>query len=74
MRLPRATHLPIYRQQDLFAGSGWRPTRSTLLNILMASGRLIRPLAEFLKDLMLTDSVIGTDETRVTLLLPESVP
>lgn len=30
-------HLPIYRQQDYFAGSGWTPTRSTLLNILEAS-------------------------------------
>jgi hypothetical protein len=26
-------HLPFYRQQDLFAGSGWTPHRSTLLNI-----------------------------------------
>lgn len=23
-------HLPIYRQQDCFAGSGWTPARSTL--------------------------------------------
>jgi transposase len=25
-------HLPIYRQQDLFAGCGWTPSRGTLLN------------------------------------------
>ncbi len=25
-------HLPIYRQQDYFAGSGWAPGRSTLIN------------------------------------------
>ena len=25
-------HMPIYRQQDYFAGSGWTPGRSTLLN------------------------------------------
>jgi transposase len=30
-------HLPIYRQQDWFAGSGWLPGRSTLLNILGAA-------------------------------------
>ena len=30
-------HLPFYRQQDWFAGSGWIPSRSTLLNILVAA-------------------------------------
>jgi len=39
-------HLPIYRQQDFFAGSGWTPARSTLLNLLVASAPVIRPLAE----------------------------
>ena len=33
-----AYHMPIYREQDYFAGSGWTPARSTLLNILMAVG------------------------------------
>ena len=32
-----AFHLPIYRQQDWFAGSGWMPDRSTLLNILASA-------------------------------------
>ena len=41
-----AYHLPVYRQQDQFAGSGWTPSRSTLLNILEASAFAIRPLAE----------------------------
>ena len=27
-------HLPIYRHQDVFAGSGWTPSRSTLLNLV----------------------------------------
>ena len=26
-------HLPIYRHQDVFAGSGWMPARSTLVNL-----------------------------------------
>lgn len=30
-------HLPVYRQHDLFAGSGWTPSRSRLLNIFMAA-------------------------------------
>jgi len=27
-------HLPLYRQQDVLAGSGWTPSRSTLTSIL----------------------------------------
>jgi len=67
-------HLPVYRQQDLFAGSGWTPDRSTLLNLLAASASLFRPLAEYLKGVVLTDEVLGTDETRVTLLVPPAIP
>jgi len=67
-------HLPVYRQQDLFAGSGWTPDRSTLLNLLVASASLLRPLAEHIKQVVLTDDVLGTDETRVTLLVPPTIP
>ena len=74
VRFPRATHLPVYRQQDLFAGSGWTPARSTLLNILVAAAFVIRPLVEHIKRAVLADDIIGTDETRVTLLLPATIP
>ena len=67
-------HLPIYRQQDYFAGSGWTPARSTLLNILRASAQLISPLIQFFRDEVIASGVIGTDDTRVTLLLPPEIP
>ena len=117
-------HLPIYRQQDWFGGSGWMPGRSTLLNILQAAAELIQPLARFFRDEVLTGgisnadniindnisnrdfindnyngdnitadnifndnifndtisnaipggNIIGTDDTRVTLLLPADIP
>lgn len=67
-------HLPIYRQQDYFAGSGWVPARSTLLNLLVASAFVIRPLIESFKQAVLMDSILGTDDTRVTLLLPKEIP
>jgi transposase len=67
-------HLPVYRQQDLFAGSGWTPDRSTLLNLLVASASCLRPLAEHIKRVVLADDVLGTDETRVTLLVPPTIP
>lgn len=69
-----AYHLPVYRQQDQFAGSGWTPSRSTLLNILEASAFAIRPLAEHLKQAVLASHIVGTDDTHVTLLLPENIP
>ena len=67
-------HLPVYRQQDLFAGSGWAPQRSTLLNILVASAFVIRPLVEHFKRVVLASDVVGTDDTHVTLLLPATIP
>jgi len=67
-------HLPVYRQQDLFAGSGWTPARSTLLNILTATAFVIEPLVAFFKRAVLADDIIGTDDTRVTLIVPEAIP
>ena len=67
-------HMPVYRQQDLFAGSGWGPTRSTLLNILVAAAFVIEPLVAFFKRAVLGDRVIGIDDTGVTLIVPDAVP
>lgn len=67
-------HLPIYRQQDQFAGSGWTPSRSTLLNILVAAAACLRPFAAYLREVVLASGLLGTDDTRVTLLLPAEIP
>ena len=67
-------HLPTYRQQDAFAGSGWTPARSTLLNLLVASAFVIRPLCEHFKRLVIDSGILGTDDTTVTLLLPKDIP
>jgi transposase len=69
-----AYHLPVYREQDYFAGSGWTPSRSTLLNLLVASALVLRPLIEFFKRTILTSHILGTDDTSVTLLLPKVIP
>lgn len=69
-----AYHLPIYREQDYFAGSGWTPCRSTLLNLLVCSAFVIRPLVEYFRQLVIASGVMGTDDTSVTLLLPKSIP
>jgi len=67
-------HLPIYREQDYFAGCGWTADRSTLLNIFRASAELVRPLALYLRGEVVASGAIGTDDTRVTLLLPPEIP
>jgi transposase len=67
-------HLPIYRQQDLFAGCGWTPSRGTLLNIAAAAGELLPPFIAYLRDQVLGSGYIGTDDTAVTLLLPQTLP
>jgi transposase len=67
-------HLPIYRQQDYFAGSGWTPARSTLLNILVAAAACIRPFVLYLREQVIAGGVLGTDETRTTLILPPEIP
>jgi len=66
-------HLPYYRQQDYFAASGWVPSRSTLLNILAAAEFVLLPLADYLAGLV-RQSGLGCDETRVTLILPPTIP
>ena len=67
-------HQPTYRQQDYFAGSGWTPSRSTLLNILVATAAVIRPFTLYLRDEVIQSGALGTDETRTTLLMPPEVP
>lgn len=69
-----AYHLPIYRQQDWFGGSGWMPDRSTLLNIQASSAYVLEPLYQHYADHVRTAPVIPTDETRVMLLLPPDIP
>ena len=67
-------HLPVYRQEDMFAGSGVHLPRSTLLNVLSAASDLVRSFVGYLSDVVRTDSHIGTDDTGVCLLLPRAVP
>ncbi len=69
-----AYHLPLYRQQDWFGGSGWMPDRSTLLNIQASAAYVLESLYLHYADHIRTASVIPTDETGVMLLLPPEIP
>jgi transposase len=67
-------HLPYYRQQDVFAGCGWTPSRSTLLNLVTASEFVLQPLVQHYRDLLAKIEVLGCDETPVTLVVPPQLP
>lgn len=69
-----AIYLPIYRQQDLFASSGWTPSRSTLLNLIGQSEFVMEPLAGYMTKLVQQDIGIGLDETSCRMLLPKDIP
>ena len=69
-----AYFLPLYRLQNLFAGSGWTPSRGLMLNILQNCHFIIEPLLDYLKQTLLGDSIIACDDTGTTLLYPKVPP
>jgi transposase len=69
-----AYFLTLYRLQNLFAGSGWAPSRSLMLNILTNCHFIIEPLLAFFKQTLLGDSIIACDDTSMKLLYPKVPP
>jgi transposase len=67
-------HLPIYRQQDVFAGSGWTPSRSTLLNLVNQVQFVIAPFITYMTQLVQQDVAVGLDDTGCRMLFPKTPP
>jgi transposase len=67
-------HLPIYRHQDIFAGSGWIPGRSTLLNLVSQVQFVITPFIAYMTRLVQQDVGVGIDDTGCRMLLPRTPP
>ena len=65
-----ADHLPLYRQESIFARAGMALSRSTLAEWVGACGVQLQPLVDALKDEMLRHSVLHADETPVAMLAP----
>ena len=63
-------HLPLYRQEEIYARSGVHIARSSMAQWIGICGVRLAPLAEALKDFILSHSVIHVDETPVSLLAP----
>jgi transposase len=69
-----AYFLTLYRLQNLFAGCGWAPSRSLMLNILINSFEMIAPLLAYFKQTLQGDSVVACDDTGIKLLYPKVPP
>lgn len=63
-------HLPLYRQEGIYARSGVAIPRATLAEWIGATGVQLQPLVAALKDELLAQSVIHVDETPIALLDP----
>ena len=61
-------HLPLYRQQDIFARHGIVLARSTLCGWLAQCAQRLRPLVELMQKRILQSQVIQADETTVSVL------
>jgi transposase len=67
-----ADHLPLYRQESIYARAGAPIPRSTLAQWVGICGVRLQPLADALRKQVLAHAVIHADETPVQMLKPAS--
>jgi len=65
-------HLPLYRQEKIFARQGVDISRSTLSDWMAQCAELCTPLYELLKQRVLKSRVIHNDDTPVPVLAPKA--
>ena len=65
-----ADHLPLYRQETIFARAGFAIPRSTLAQWVGSCGVRLQPLVDALKAVVLRHGVLHADETPVQMLKP----
>ena len=63
-------HLPLYRQEEIYARSGVHIARSSMAQWVGVCGARLAPLVDLLREHILTHAVIHADETPVALLAP----
>lgn len=69
-----ALHLPLYRQQDMFASLGWVPSRSSLDYLTDLVNDTTQGLTTLMRERLLAAHCIGMDDTHTTLLMPKELP
>jgi transposase len=63
-------HLPLYRQEEIYARSGVHIARSSMAQWIGICGVRLKPLADALQAFILSHAVVHADETPVSLLAP----
>ncbi len=63
-------HLPLYRQEKIFARAGVEIARSTLADWVGRCGVVLQPLVDALRDALHQQAVLHADETPVAMLMP----
>ena len=63
-------HLPLYRQEEIYARSGVHIARSSMAQWIGVCGVRLKPLADALQAFILGHAVVHADETPVALLAP----
>ncbi len=63
-------HLPLYRQEKIFARAGLEIARSTLADWVGRCGVALQPLLDGMRDELHQQSVLHADETPVAMLSP----
>jgi transposase len=65
-----ADHLPLYRQESIFARAGLPIARSTLADWVGRCGVALQPLVDALRETLIDHPVLHADETPVQMLAP----
>ena len=67
-------HLPLYRQQDIYASCGLTLSRSSLDYNLELAHDVTQELPKVMLSRFLGANCIGFDDTHVTLIMPREIP
>jgi len=63
-------HLPLYRQESIYARFGWSVSRSTLCDLVMQSAGVLWRLYDWMCRRVRLADALHTDDTPLTLLAP----
>jgi len=65
-----ADHLPLHRQESIFARHGMELSRATMCDWTRASALMLEPIVAVMKERIVESKVIHTDDTPVTVREP----
>ncbi|QDU69834.1 Transposase IS66 family protein [Planctomycetes bacterium Pla86] len=67
MQFPRATHLPLHRQEVIFERHGYALSRSTMCDWVGACAEPLFPVVQVMRERILASGYVNADETPVLM-------